>query len=169
MLLALLLIPASSSSVVGHLFPAAMGLRLGQDFPNLEGETTAGSLKLHDYWGDKWGILFSHPADFTPVCTTELGTVARYVDEFTKRNCKMIALSCNNTESHVEWVKDIVASQGVAELGFPIIADESREIVTELGMIGARSLALPRPSPPPPPPPLPGARANAASADVPLP
>eukprot|EP01050_Picozoa_sp_SAG11_P002158 SAG11_NODE_105_length_16528_cov_4.337635_3_plen_109_part_00 len=99
-------------------------------------ETTAGSFKLHDYFGEAWGILFSHPADFTPVCTTELGTVARYVEEFTRRNCKMIALSCNNTESHVEWTKDICASQGVAELGFPIISDESRDIVTELGMIG---------------------------------
>ena len=83
------------------------------------------------------GILFSHPADFTPVCTTELGTVAKYVEEFNKRNIKLCAISCDDVDSHVEWIKDICASQGCAELGFPIIADPSRELITMLGMIGA--------------------------------
>ena len=83
------------------------------------------------------GILFSHPADFTPVCTTELGTVAKYVEEFGKRNLKLCAVSCDDVDSHIEWSKDICASQGCADLGFPIIADPSREIITMLGMIGA--------------------------------
>ena len=88
------------------------------------------------------GILFSHPADFTPVCTTELGTVAKYMEEFSKRSVKLCAISCDDVDSHVEWIKDICASQGCAELGFPIIADPSRELITMLGMIGAPMVSL---------------------------
>src|SRR3970040_1876823 len=82
-------------------------LRLGDIAPDFEAETTQGKIKFHDWLGGSWGILFSHPADFTPVCTTELGTVANYYPEFVKRNTKVIALSVDGLESHLEWIKNI--------------------------------------------------------------
>eukprot|EP00800_Vazella_pourtalesii_P012123 TRINITY_DN2881_c0_g1_i1.p1 TRINITY_DN2881_c0_g1~~TRINITY_DN2881_c0_g1_i1.p1 ORF type:complete len:229 (+),score=53.43 TRINITY_DN2881_c0_g1_i1:55-741(+) len=112
-------------------------LTLGSDFPNLDVDTSDGKLKLHDYLGDKWGILFSHPADFTPVCTTELAEVAKLIPEFEKRNVKVIALSCNNTDSHKAWIKDILdyGKCGGESLPYPIIADENRDIAVGLGML----------------------------------
>ena len=112
-------------------------LTLGSEFPNLDVKTSCGDLKLYDYLGDKWGILFSHPADYTPVCTTELAEVAKLIPEFEKRNVKVIALSCNNVESHKGWIKDILA-YGNCEgdsLPYPIIADEDRTLAVELGML----------------------------------
>ena len=89
---------------------------------------------FHEWLGDSWGVLFSHPADFTPVCTTELGTVANYFPEFTKRNTKVIALSVDGLESHKEWIKDINETQNTT-VNFPIIADEDKKIATLYDMI----------------------------------
>ncbi|MCL4117120.1 UNVERIFIED_CONTAM: hypothetical protein GTU68_041707 [Idotea baltica] len=109
-------------------------LRLGDTAPNFTAQSSIGELNLHDYLGDSWGILFSHPADFTPVCTTELGTTAKYKPEFDKRNVKMIALSVDGVESHKEWIKDINETQQT-EVNFPIIADEDRNVSTLYDMI----------------------------------
>jgi alkyl hydroperoxide reductase subunit AhpC len=109
-------------------------LRLGDIAPDFEAETTQGKIKFHDWLGDSWGILFSHPADFTPVCTTELGTVANYYPEFEKRNVKVIALSVDGLESHMEWIKDINETQN-ATVNFPIIADEDKHIAELYDMI----------------------------------
>ncbi|SHI37010.1 peroxiredoxin [Mesonia phycicola] len=109
-------------------------LRLGDTAPNFEIETTQGKLDFYDYLGDSWGVLFSHPSDYTPVCTTELGTVANYQPEFEKRNTKVIALSVDDLESHKGWVKDIEETQNV-KLNYPIIADENKEVASLYGMI----------------------------------
>ena len=89
-----------------------MAIRLGDVAPDFTADTTEGRIGFHDYLGDSWGILFSHPADFTPVCTTELGEFARRKDEFTKRNTKLIGLSVDPVESHKHWVSDISETQG---------------------------------------------------------
>lgn len=109
-------------------------LRLGDIAPDFEAETTQGKIKFHEWLGDSWAILFSHPADFTPVCTTELGTVANYYPEFQKRNVKVIALSVDGLESHMEWIKDINETQN-ATVNFPIIADEDKHIAELYDMI----------------------------------
>jgi len=109
-------------------------LRLGDTAPNFEAETTLGHIKFYDWLGDSWGVLFSHPSDFTPVCTTELGTVANYYPEFQKRNTKVIALSVDGVESHHRWIKDIEETQNVT-LQYPIIADESKEVANLYDMI----------------------------------
>ena len=109
-------------------------LRLGDTAPNFTAQSSIGELNLHEYLGDSWGILFSHPADFTPVCTTELGTTAKYKPEFDKRNVKMIALSVDGVESHKAWIKDINETQQT-EVNFPIIADEDRNVSTLYDMI----------------------------------
>jgi alkyl hydroperoxide reductase subunit AhpC len=109
-------------------------LRLGDIAPDFEAETTQGKIKFHDWLGDSWGVLFSHPADFTPVCTTELGTVANYYPEFEKRNVKVIALSVDGLESHMEWIKDINETQNTT-VNFPIIADEDKHIAELYDMI----------------------------------
>ncbi|MFE3869116.1 peroxiredoxin [Flavobacterium sp. LS2P90] len=109
-------------------------LRLGDIAPDFEAETTQGKIKFHDWLGDSWGILFSHPADFTPVCTTELGTVANYYPEFEKRNVKVIALSVDGLDSHMEWIKDINETQNTT-VNFPIIADENKHIAELYDMI----------------------------------
>ncbi|WP_117880092.1 peroxiredoxin [Aureibaculum luteum] len=109
-------------------------LRLGDTAPNFTAQSSIGELNLHEYLGDSWGILFSHPADFTPVCTTELGTTAKYKPEFDKRNVKMIALSVDSVESHKEWIKDINETQQTV-VNFPIIADEDRNVSTLYDMI----------------------------------
>jgi alkyl hydroperoxide reductase subunit AhpC len=90
--------------------------------PDFEAETTLGKIQFHQWLGESWGVLFSHPADFTPVCTTELGAVAKIKEKFTKRNVKVIALSVDKLESHIDWISDINETQGV-EVDFPIIAD----------------------------------------------
>lgn len=105
-------------------------LRLGDVAPNFEAETSLGKISFHDWLGDSWGILFSHPADFTPVCTTELGTVANYQSEFDKRGVKVIAVSVDGKQSHIDWIKDIEETQNV-KVSYPIIADENR-VVAEL-------------------------------------
>lgn len=109
-------------------------LRLGDIAPDFEAETSQGKIKFHDWLGDSWGILFSHPADFTPVCTTELGTVANYYPEFEKRNVKVIALSVDGIDSHMEWIKDINETQNTT-INFPIIADEDKRIAELYDMI----------------------------------
>jgi alkyl hydroperoxide reductase subunit AhpC len=100
-------------------------LRLGSIAPDFEAETTGGRIKFHDWIGDSWAILFSHPADFTPVCTTELGEVARRVPDFTARGVKLIGLSANGLESHEKWIKDIEEyGRQVAptDVNFPIVS-----------------------------------------------
>ncbi|KAL5700687.1 hypothetical protein ACHQM5_026104 [Ranunculus cassubicifolius] len=110
------------------------GLTIGDSVPNLEVETTHGKLKLHDYFGDGWTILFSHPGDFTPVCTTELGQMAKYAEEFNKRGAKLLGLSCDGIDSHKEWIKDIEAYTPGTKVKYPIISDPNREIIKQLNM-----------------------------------
>jgi len=102
-------------------------LRLGDTAPDFEAQTTQGNINFHEWLGNSWGVLFSHPADFTPVCTTELGTVANYYSEFQKRDTKVIALSVDDIASHHEWIKDINETQNTT-VNFPIIADECKKI-----------------------------------------
>ncbi len=109
-------------------------IRLGDVAPNFTAETTDGTIDFHDWLGDSWGILFSHPADYTPVCTTELGTVAKYKPEFDKRNVKVVALSVDGLESHNGWVKDINETQDTT-VNFPIIADQDRKVSELYDMI----------------------------------
>lgn len=109
-------------------------LRLGDTAPDFTAETSMGTLDFYDYLGDGWGILFSHPADFTPVCTTELGTAAKFKEEFEKRNVKMIALSVDGVESHHRWIRDINETQHT-QVNFPIIADEDRHVSDLYDMI----------------------------------
>ena len=111
-----------------------MSLRLGDVAPNFKANTTAGEIDFYDYLGDGWGILFSHPADYTPVCTTELGKTALLQDEFAKRNTKVLALSVDSLDRHEGWVNDINETQNV-NVGFPIIADEDKSIAHAYGMI----------------------------------
>merc|ERR1712168_285605 len=113
------------------------GILLGDVFPNFEADTTIGKIKFHDFLGDSWGVLFSHPRDFTPVCTTELACAAKVSDQFTKRNVKMIALSIDSVADHLSWSKDVMAFRGekAAPLPFPIIADHKRELSVLLGML----------------------------------
>lgn len=109
-------------------------IRLGDTAPDFKAETTQGTVQFHEWLGDSWGVLFSHPSDFTPVCTTELGTVANYFPEFQKRNTKVIALSVDGLESHNNWIKDIEETQNVT-LQYPIIADENKEVANLYDMI----------------------------------
>jgi alkyl hydroperoxide reductase subunit AhpC len=111
-----------------------MSLRLGDVAPNFSATTTEGPIDFHQWLGNSWGVLFSHPADYTPVCTTELGTVARTKSEFEKRNVKVIALSVDPLESHRGWLKDINETQSV-RMNFPVIADENRQVATAYDMI----------------------------------
>ncbi len=99
-----------------------MALRLGDTAPDFSAETSMGKINFYEYLGDSWGVLFSHPADFTPVCTTELGSVAKLKPEFEKRNVKVIALSVDPVESHLLWIKDINETQNTI-VDYPIIAD----------------------------------------------
>ncbi|XP_030767053.1 peroxiredoxin-6-like [Sitophilus oryzae] len=111
-------------------------VKLGETFPNFFVKTTFGDMYLHDWFKDSWGVFFSHPADFTPVCTTELGRAVQLKEEFAKRNCKLIALSCDSVESHLLWEKDIKYWAGRdSEFPFPIIADEDRELAIVLEML----------------------------------
>jgi len=109
-------------------------IRLGDKAPDFTAESSLGTINLYNYLGDGWGILFSHPADFTPVCTTELGTAAKFKDEFDKRNVKMIALSVDSAASHEEWIKDINEVQNTI-VNFPIIADEDKVVSNLYDMI----------------------------------
>jgi thioredoxin-dependent peroxiredoxin len=111
-----------------------MALQLGDEAPDFTAETTEGTIGFYDYLGDGWGVLFSHPKDFTPVCTTELGAVAKLKGQFEKRNAKVIAISVDPIESHKGWVPDINETQGT-QVNFPIIADPDRKVADLYGMI----------------------------------
>ncbi|MDA8051706.1 MAG: peroxiredoxin [Rhodospirillales bacterium] len=111
-----------------------MTLQLGDTAPDFEAETTEGVLRFHDWLGSSWSVLFSHPKDFTPVCTTELGEVARLKPEFDRRNVKVVGLSVDPVSDHHAWSGDIAETQGHA-LNFPLIADASRKIADLYGMI----------------------------------
>jgi alkyl hydroperoxide reductase subunit AhpC len=111
-----------------------MGLRLGDAAPNFKASTTEGELDFYEYLGNSWGVLFSHPADFTPVCTTELGRTAQLAEEFRKRDVKVLAVSVDPLEKHEIWVKDINETQH-CHVGFPIIADENRVVAGLYDMI----------------------------------
>ncbi|RMH31824.1 MAG: peroxiredoxin [Nitrospirae bacterium] len=116
-----------------------MALRLGDEAPNFTAETTEGTINFHEWLGDSWGILFSHPKDFTPVCTTELGTMAKIMDEFKKRNVKVIAISVDPLESHKGWINDINETQQCT-VNYPIIADPERKVATLYDMIHPNAL-----------------------------
>lgn len=109
-------------------------IRLGDTAPDFTADSSIGMLNFYEYLGDSWGVLFSHPADFTPVCTTELGMAAKFKDEFDKRNVKMVALSVDGKSSHMEWIEDINDTQNT-QVNFPIIADEDRNVSTLYDMI----------------------------------
>ncbi len=109
-------------------------LRLGDIAPNFKAKTSLGEIDFYDYLGDSWGVLFSHPADYTPVCTTELGKTASLKPEFDKRDVKVMALSVDDVESHKGWIEDINETQGV-EVNFPIIADKDKSISEAYGML----------------------------------
>src|SRR3954468_1285288 len=111
-----------------------MSLRLGDIAPNFQAKTSLGEIDFYEYLGDSWGVLFSHPADYTPVCTTELGRTAALKDEFTKRNVKVLAVSVDTLDKHSGWIQDINETQNVS-VDFPIIADEDRNVATLYGMI----------------------------------
>ena len=111
-----------------------MSLRLGDIAPDFEQESSLGSIKFHEWLGNSWGVLFSHPADYTPVCTTELGLTSKLKGEFEKRNVKVIALSVDGVESHKGWINDINDTQSTV-VGFPIIADADRKVSQLYDMI----------------------------------
>ena len=115
-------------------------LRLGDTAPDFTQDSSIGPISFHQWLGDSWGVLFSHPADFTPVCTTELGATAKLADEFKKRNVKAIALSVDPVESHHGWIKDINETQS-CEVNFPIIADVDKKVAQLYDMIHPNSLA----------------------------
>lgn len=116
-----------------------MSLRLGDTAPNFKSTTSVGEIDFYEYIGDSWAVLFSHPADFTPVCTTELGKTAQLSEEFKKRNVKVLALSVDSAESHQKWIPDINETQQTI-VDFPIIADPSREIAHAYDMIHPNAL-----------------------------
>jgi thioredoxin-dependent peroxiredoxin len=111
-----------------------MSLHLGDKVPNFKAQTSIGEIDLYEYLGDGWGVLFSHPADYTPVCTTELGRTALLAEEFAKRNVKVLAVSVDGLEKHAGWIKDINETQNCT-VDFPIIADEDRTVATLYDMI----------------------------------
>lgn len=111
-----------------------MSLRLGDAAPNFDAQSTIGTINLYDYLGDSWGVLFSHPADYTPVCTTELGKTALLNDEFAKRNVKVLAVSVDSVDKHHGWINDINETQRTI-VNFPIIADEDRKVASLYDMI----------------------------------
>jgi len=111
-----------------------MSLQLGDTAPDFTAETTEGKINFYDFLGDGWGVLFSHPADFTPVCTTELGKMASLQKEFEKRNTKILAVSVDPLDKHFGWQKDINETQKV-HVEFPIVADEDRKVANLYGML----------------------------------
>jgi thioredoxin-dependent peroxiredoxin len=111
-----------------------MGLHIGSVAPDFTQESTEGTIRFHDWIGDRWAILFSHPKDFTPVCTTELGTVAKLKPEFEKRNIKPIGVSVDDVESHKKWIKDIEETQNV-KMNFPILGDADKKVSKLYDMI----------------------------------
>ena len=120
-----------------------MPLRINDEAPNFTAETTEGTISFHDWIGDGWAILFSHPKDFTPVCTTELGYMAGLKSEFDKRNCKILGLSVDGVRDHAAWSKDIEETQGHA-VNYPLIGDPGLEIAKLYDMLPAAPGTLPR-------------------------
>ncbi|HIE66038.1 MAG: peroxiredoxin [Nitrospira sp.] len=116
-----------------------MALRLGDEAPDFSAETTMGKINFHEWLGNGWGILFSHPKDYTPVCTTELGTVAKIKPQFDKRNLKIIAVSVDTLDSHNGWIKDINETQNTV-MNFPIIADPEKKVANLYDMIHPNAL-----------------------------
>ncbi len=116
-----------------------MALRLGDEAPNFTAETTEGTINFHEWLGSGWGILFSHPKDYTPVCTTELGAMAKMVEEFKKRNVKVIAISVDQLDSHKGWIKDINETQHCT-VSSPLIADPEKKVATLYDMIHPNAL-----------------------------
>lgn len=112
-----------------------MALRLGDIVPDFVADSTHGEIKFYNYIEDSWAILFSHPADFTPVCTTELGAVGNFLTEFEKRGVKVLALSCNPVDVHRAWIADIEAYTPGSKVGYPIIADPMRDLAIKWGML----------------------------------
>jgi thioredoxin-dependent peroxiredoxin len=115
-----------------------MTLRIGDIAPDFEADTTEGRIRFHDWIGDSWAVLFSHPKDFTPVCTTELGTMAKLKPEFDKRNAKIIGLSVDPVDSHSKWANDIKETQGAAP-NYPLIGDPDLEVAKLYGMLPAEA------------------------------
>src|SRR6266852_6631086 len=111
-----------------------MSLRINEEAPNFTAETTQGTIDFHEWIGDGWAILFSHPKEFTPVCTTELGYMAKLKPEFTKRNCKIIGLSVDPVDSHNRWLNDIEETQGYA-VNYPMIADGDLAVAKAYNML----------------------------------
>ena len=120
-----------------------MALRIGDEAPDFTAETTAGKIRFHDWIGDGWAILFSHPKDFTPVCTTELGYMARLKPEFERRNCKILGLSIDPVADHDRWVKDIEETQGAA-VNYPMIGDPDLTVAKLYDMIHPNASGGPR-------------------------
>jgi len=137
----MLMQPGSGPAPAAAAPPRMAGLNLGDVLPNFEADTTQGKMKFHDFLGTSWGVLFSHPADFTPVCTTELAAVAKLDTQFKIRDVKVACISCDPVESHKNWVADVLSygACDAKDLPFPIIADPKREIATQLGMLDAVS------------------------------
>lgn len=117
-----------------------MTLQLGDTAPDFTADTTEGRISLHQYLGDGWGVLFSHPADYTPVCTTELGNFAKRKGDFDARNTKIIGVSVDSVESHLGWSTDIAETQGTA-LNYPLVGDEDRVVANLYGMIHPNAIA----------------------------
>ena len=115
-----------------------MSLRIGDTAPDFQADTTSGAIKFHEWLGDSWGVLFSHPKDFTPVCTTELGYMARIKPEFDRRNVKVIGLSIDPVDKHAGWAKDIAETQGTA-VNFPMIGDTDLKVAKTYGMLPAEA------------------------------
>lgn len=111
-----------------------MSLKLGETAPNFQAETSKGKIDFHEFLGEGWGILFSHPADYTPVCTTELGRMSQIENEFSTRNAKILAVSVDSVDSHKGWIKDINETQNT-EVTYPIIADTDKKVAHLYGMI----------------------------------
>lgn len=122
--------------LAGFFLEKIMSIRINSEIPNLVVETTQGSFALRDWIGESWAILFSHPKDFTPVCTTELGYVAGLTGEFDKRNCKIIGISVDPVEDHLEWIKDIEETQG-HKVTYPLIGDPKLEVAKAFDMLAA--------------------------------
>ncbi|XP_062121399.1 LOW QUALITY PROTEIN: peroxiredoxin-6 [Drosophila sulfurigaster albostrigata] len=116
-------------------------LNIGDQFPNFQAQTNEGNIDFYEWMTDKWAILFSHPADFTPVCTTELSRVAQLIPEFNKRGVKPIALSCDTVESHKGWIEDIKSYAKLPSFDYPIIADNKRELALKLNMLDKDELS----------------------------
>lgn len=115
--------------------PPSSNIKLGDEAPDFTQESTQGTINFHEWVGDSWAILFSHPKDYTPVCTTELGYMQSILPEFEKRNVKVLALSVDSVEEHAGWVNDITDTQGVSAITYPILADLDRSVAQKYGML----------------------------------